>query len=64
MRILNWQENLSSEDMPPVWMWNLEHELEEHFAEVEERRDERFGPRDEDGPGPKLVKNAYSPRRR
>lgn len=62
MRILNWQEHLSGDDMPPVWMWHIDHALEEHFEEVEERRSERFNPDGDEGPT--LTKNALSPRRR
>ena len=47
--ICRWQENLPEEDMPPVWMWPLDHELERHFAEVERRREaERQDPSDRD----------------
>lgn len=41
--ILNWQENLSSEEMPPEWMWSLDHELEPWFERVTEEREEKCG---------------------
>lgn len=42
-RILNWQENLMPDEMPPSWMWPLEWELEEWFEDVERRRKEKYG---------------------
>lgn len=42
-RVLDWQENLSSEEMPPRWMWPYESELEIWFDEVEDKRKQKFG---------------------
>lgn len=42
MRILNWQENLPSDEMPPRWMWSLDWELEVHFSDVERKREDRY----------------------
>lgn len=47
-RILDWQENLLEDEMPPEWMWHLDHELEPWFDEVERKREERYGARDDD----------------
>ena len=33
-RILEWQENLTEEEMPPQWMWCFEDELEPWFDEI------------------------------
>lgn len=41
--VLSWQENLSEEEMPPEWMWTLDHELEEWFEHVAHDRKTRFG---------------------
>jgi hypothetical protein len=41
--ILSWQENLTSEEVPPEWMWSLDDELEEWFEEVAAARKARFG---------------------
>lgn len=41
--ILAWQENLARDEIPPEWMWSVDHELEIWFERVEEERDERFG---------------------
>lgn len=38
--ILHWQKNLTSEEMPPQWMWPFGDELEEWFEAVEEKRKE------------------------
>jgi hypothetical protein len=37
LSILHWQENLTSEDMPPEWMWPLNDSLDEWFEEVDAR---------------------------
>jgi len=42
LKILSWQENLTSEEMPPRWMWHLDWELETWFDEVKRARDSRF----------------------
>lgn len=38
-RILSWQENLSSKDQPPVWMWTLDWEIENWFHKLNEDRE-------------------------
>jgi hypothetical protein len=50
-KILNWQENLSDDEMPPRWMWHLDWELEAHFATVRRKRDEKFGTSDSSAGG-------------
>jgi hypothetical protein len=42
-RILDWHENLPKEEIPPSWMWAVEHEIEEWFAEVDRKREEQRG---------------------
>lgn len=42
-RILDWHENLQSEEMPPEWMWHLEDELVDWFEEVDRKRKEKYG---------------------
>lgn len=42
-RVLGWQENLQEDEMPPQWMWHLEHEIEPWFDEVKRRREEKHG---------------------
>lgn len=59
-RILDWQENLASEDMPPQWMWPLDHELIAWFDDVRRRHEARHGaPRDEVD----MTSNDLAPRR-
>lgn len=38
--ILDWQanQNLSTEDMPPRWMWHLDHELVAWFDRLKSAR--------------------------
>lgn len=43
LRILSWQENLPSDEMPPRWMWNLEWELDIHFKKVDKQRKIKYG---------------------
>lgn len=42
-RILDWQENLPEDEMPPHWMWPYEELLNEWFDEVKAKRDEKYG---------------------
>jgi hypothetical protein len=42
-RILDWHDNMVSEEIPPQWMWPFEDELKIWFQQVEEKRDERNG---------------------
>jgi len=48
LRVLNWQENLTKEEMPPEWMWPLDAEIVDHFEWVERERKERYGIDDDD----------------
>lgn len=60
LRILFWQDNLGRDEVPPVWMWSLDEELNEHFERVQEERDEKYGTgRDEDAGG-EMTKNEYA----
>ena len=63
LTILNWQENLGSEDMPPEWMWTVDDELEIWFDEVKARREERYnaGSGDET---PEMMSNTLVRKRR
>lgn len=33
-KILDWHENLKTEDIPPEWMWPFDKELKEWFDEI------------------------------
>lgn len=41
--VLDWQENLSKDEMPPSWMWPFAHELELWFEDVDQKRKEKHG---------------------
>lgn len=41
--MLDWQENLLAEEMPPVWMWAFDDELDIWFAEVDAKRKDKYG---------------------
>lgn len=43
LKIISWQENLSPDEVPPIWMWTLDHELETWFKEVKRKRDQKCG---------------------
>lgn len=42
-KILDWQENLTEEEMPARWMWHLDWEIEKWFEEVRAVRAAKFG---------------------
>ena len=42
MRILEWQENLSEDEMPPDWMWPIEESLTSWFEKVKEDREKKY----------------------
>ncbi len=38
-KILDWHEHLPKEEIPPEWMWSVDHELELWFERVERERE-------------------------
>lgn len=42
-RVLDWQENLAGDELPPAWMWPFDTELTVWFEDVEEKRNEKYG---------------------
>ena len=42
-KILDWYENLSKDEIPPEWMWTLDHELDLWFENVEAEREKKYG---------------------
>lgn len=63
-RILDWQENLSSDEVPPSWMWPFEDELEIWFDQVEEKRSERYGNRGDNDTTVPMMSNEMAKGRR
>lgn len=59
-------ENILPDELPPEWMWHLEHELDDWFKEIERKRQEKYGASntgsEEKLPG-EMVKNEFAPRR-
>jgi len=47
-QICDWQENLTSDEMPPRWMWPFNEELEVYFEAVDRKRKEKYGIEDDD----------------
>lgn len=49
LRVIRWEEDLSPDERPPKRIWLDNRRLEAHFAEVQRKRDEKYGDkRDED----------------
>lgn len=60
-RVIYWQDNLTSEEMPPEWMWPLDEEVADHMEAVHEERKRKFGKDDDDdGHGLSLNRNELS----
>lgn len=47
-RVQDWQENMVPDEVPPRWMWHLDHELKEWFENLEWERKNRYSNRDDD----------------
>lgn len=58
-RVLSWQENLTEDEMPPVYMWPFEEALELHFERVDRARKDKYGSGsgDEDDGGTPMMSN-------
>jgi hypothetical protein len=41
-QIMNWQENLPKDEMPPRWLWRSDAGLAEWFEEVDRRRESKY----------------------
>lgn len=65
-RILDWYENLQSDEMPPEWMWPFDEELELWFEEVERKREEKYGGEGDssDASSEAMLSNEYARDRR
>lgn len=56
-----------ADEMPPSWMWHLDHELVVWFDAVEERRKSKFGDGSEsssDGGDQPMLDNEFAARMR
>ena len=64
--VLDWYENFTKDEMPPQWMWHLDHELEEWFKEVTRLRDEKYGTssRSDDREQVPMMENEFASARR
>lgn len=57
-QILGWYENMSSDEIPPTWMWPFADELNEWFEEVKLAREQKYsGGSDWDS----MVSNEWEP---
>lgn len=48
-QVLDWNENLLEDEMPPEWMWPLDHELVPWFDDVKRKREEKYGTSSDSG---------------
>lgn len=57
--VLNWHENRPSKEIPPRWMWHLDHEINTWFERLEEERGSPSptGRQDEEAP---MMQNALT----
>ncbi len=60
--ILQWQENLSKDEMPPEWMWPFNEEISEWIEEVVRARKEGVDFVRDDRTQVPLVENEHSNR--
>ena len=42
-RIISWLENYTEEELPPSWMWPLDHEITPWFEQVAANRRRKYG---------------------
>lgn len=65
-RVLDWQDGLTTEEMPPEWMWPLDEEIIPWFEDVQAKRKEKFGGGggDDDDERPGMMQNEYARGRR
>lgn len=59
-RILEWQENLQSSEMPPEWMWIHDDDLVEWFEEVDRARKEKYGGGGDESESGPMLKNEFA----
>lgn len=58
-KILDWHENLLKEEVPPQWMWPLDHELDDWFKQIDKLRKEKYG-NTESGESGEMMQNEYA----
>lgn len=63
LSVLNWQENLLPNDLPPRWMWHLDHELERWFDAIKAERDRPMSSPSGEREAPMMI-NTLHPRNR
>jgi hypothetical protein len=59
-KILSWYENLTSEEIPPSWMWELDWELEDWFFEVDLHRQGKFKDGEDNREQVEMMSNEFS----
>lgn len=58
--VLNWMENRPRKEIPPRWMWHLDHELEAWFERIDEERDRSSPSNDRGDVEAPMMKNALT----
>lgn len=63
LKVLSWYEVYTQEEIPPEWMWPLDHELEDWFEEVHRQRSQPLDPSGAEEPVI-MERNEYAARMR
>lgn len=63
LKILSWYEVYTKNEIPPEWMWPLDHELEDWFEEVHRQRSQGL-PTGTDEEPVSMERNEYAARMR
>jgi hypothetical protein len=42
--VLNWHENRPSKEIPPRWMWHVDHEITDWFERISNEQDAKSNP--------------------
>ena len=59
-KVISWHENLPESEIPPRWMWPLDHELEIWFVEMKRLRD--AGTSETPGENVEMMENEFAAR--
>lgn len=63
--IISWYEVYTKDEIPPQWMWHLDHELEDWFDEVQLMRNQKLDPDSSSDDEPVVMeRNEYAARMR
>jgi hypothetical protein len=61
-KVISWYENLPEEEIPPRWMWPLDHELETWFLEMKRIREAGASMSSPDDQDSEMMENEFAAR--